>query len=177
MPITTSGKTIIYKSNCNLNPVPTFGDLPIVGADNTLYIVQDTAAIYIWDGAEFIVYDSRPYKVYTALVGQEDEDDPTATVLENTTGYDVEWTRATVGQYVGTFVDAPIDVGLVSTVSNYVDVEHAGGIIIYQQELYFVENTALIDNYLFDVSGPPPTPPFPSTDDFKEILVEIRIYD
>lgn len=59
MPPITSGKTIIYKSNCNLNPVATLLDLPLVGAENTLYIVKDTAAIYIWDGSEYISND--PY--------------------------------------------------------------------------------------------------------------------
>ena len=110
MPPIASGKTIIYKSNCNLNPVATLLDLPLVGAENTLYIVKDTAAIYIWDGADYIVYDSRPYKSYVALVGQEDADDPTATVYENTTGYTVTWTRDQIGQYIGTFVGAPVDI-------------------------------------------------------------------
>jgi len=99
MPPIASGKTIIYKSNCNLNPVATLLDLPLVGAENTLYIVKDTAAIYIWDGADYIVYDSRPYKVYTALLTQTGTDTPVATVLENTLGGTVVWIRDGVGSY------------------------------------------------------------------------------
>lgn len=46
---------------------------------------------------------SVPYKVYTAILNQTGTADPVATVLENTTGATVVWTRASVGQYLGTF--------------------------------------------------------------------------
>jgi len=176
MPPIASGKTIIYKSNCNLNPVATLLDLPLVGAENTLYIVKDTAAIYIWDGADYIVYDSRPYKSYVALVGQEDTDDPTATVYENTTGYTVTWTRDQIGQYIGTFVGAPVDIDLLLMTPTFVDADYDTGFIIQQQELYIITNTVRIDNYLFELDGGPPTPPAPSLDGFKEIPIEIRLY-
>jgi hypothetical protein len=45
--------------------------------------------------------DSRPYKVYTALLSQEETDAPVATVLENTLG-EIIWTRDTDGEYSGT---------------------------------------------------------------------------
>ena len=138
MPPIASGKTIIYKSNCNLNPVATLLDLPLVGAENTLYIVKDTAAIYIWDGADYIVYDSRPYKSYVALVGQEDADDPTATVYENTTGYTVTWTRDQIGQYIGTFVGAPVDIDLLLMTPTFVDpitVIDSDPLFVYTDEL------------------------------------------
>lgn len=101
MAIPTSGKTIIYKSNCNLHPVDTLLDLPVLGAENTLYVIKDTGAIYLWDGSEFIIYDSRPYKVYTALLTQTGTDAPVATVLENTLGGEIVWSYDGFGSYIG----------------------------------------------------------------------------
>ena len=45
------------------------------------------------------VADSRPYKVYTALLTQTGANAPTATVLENTLGQTVTWIRTGVGSY------------------------------------------------------------------------------
>jgi len=125
---------------------------------------------------DYIVYDSRPYKSYVALVGQEDTDDPTATVYENTTGYTVTWTRDQIGQYIGTFVGAPVDIDLLLMTPTFVDADYDTGFIIQQQELYIITNTVRIDNYLFELDGGPPTPPAPSLDGFKEIPIEIRLY-
>ena len=46
--------------------------------------------------------DPRPYKVYTALLTQSGTNAPVATVLENTLGGDVVWSRHGVGVYSGT---------------------------------------------------------------------------
>ena len=46
--------------------------------------------------------DSRPYKVYTALLSQSGTNAPVATVLENTLGGTVVWTRNSTGLYTGT---------------------------------------------------------------------------
>lgn len=46
--------------------------------------------------------DSRPYKVYTALLTQTGTNAPVATVLENTLGGDIVWTRDSAGYYIGT---------------------------------------------------------------------------
>jgi len=45
-------------------------------------------------------------KVYRALLTQTGTDAPVATVLENTLGGDVVWTRDTVGIYIGTLTGA-----------------------------------------------------------------------
>jgi lysophospholipase L1-like esterase len=44
----------------------------------------------------------KPYKVYTALLSQTGTSAPTATVLENTLGGTVVWTRNITGNYTGT---------------------------------------------------------------------------
>lgn len=49
--------------------------------------------------------DSRPYKVYTALLSQTGTDDPVATVLENTLGVTITWSRTSSGDYEATASD------------------------------------------------------------------------
>lgn len=41
------------------------------------------------------------YKKYVALLNQEGENAPVATVLENTLGFDIIWTRDSIGYYLG----------------------------------------------------------------------------
>lgn len=48
---------------------------------------------------QFVKDNARPYKVYTALLTQEGTNPPVATVLENTLGFDVIWTRFSDGIY------------------------------------------------------------------------------
>ena len=43
--------------------------------------------------------DSRPYKVYTALLSQSGTNAPVATVLENTTGLNITYGYSLVGKY------------------------------------------------------------------------------
>lgn len=40
--------------------------------------------------------------VYTAILTQLSTNNPTATVLQNTTGRTITWTRDTTGEYIGT---------------------------------------------------------------------------
>ena len=53
--------------------------------------------------------DSRPYKVYTALLSQSGTDAPVATVLENTLGYDIVWSRLNAGGYTATATEFAIE--------------------------------------------------------------------
>ena len=52
------------------------------------------------------VQATKPYKVYTALLSQTGTNAPVATVLENTLGGTVVWTRTGVGTYIGTLTGA-----------------------------------------------------------------------
>jgi hypothetical protein len=62
-------------------------------------------------------------KVYRALLTQSGTDDPVATVLENSLGGDVVWTRDTTGFYFGTLAGAfPID----KTLANIRDNNNGG---------------------------------------------------
>ena len=44
--------------------------------------------------------DSRPYKVYTALLTQSGTNAPVATVLENTLGGEIVWSRINPGDQI-----------------------------------------------------------------------------
>ncbi len=46
-----------------------------------------------------------PYRVYTALLTQSEENPPVATVLDNTIG-DIVWSYSSVGEYTGTLIGA-----------------------------------------------------------------------
>ena len=83
----TTGKVVIYKPNFNVNPVDTLLDLPVLGAENTLYVIKDTGAIYLWNGSEFIIYDSIPTGGATGEV----------LAKASATDGDVEWVDPTGG--------------------------------------------------------------------------------
>jgi|TARA_R100001480_G_scaffold12211_2_gene20988 hypothetical protein len=51
----------------------------------------------------------RPYTSYVALLNQNSTNAPTATVLENTTGNNITWTRVNTGIYRGTWDTALAD--------------------------------------------------------------------
>ena len=58
---------------------------------------------YFLSFVETIVVNSRPYKVYTALLTQSGIDAPVATVLENTLG-DIVWSYNSIGIYHATSI-------------------------------------------------------------------------
>ena len=62
------------------------------------------------------------YKVYTDLLTQSGTDDPVATVLENTLGIELVWTRQGEGSYIGTsfgLFSNPLKVGIIlSSIQN-----------------------------------------------------------
>ena len=49
------------------------------------------------------------YKVYTALLTQSGTNDPVATVLENTLGYDIVWSRLNAGGYIARATEFAIE--------------------------------------------------------------------
>ena len=60
-----------------------------------------------------------PYKIYNAILTQEDTYNPVATVLQNTLGGTVVWTRDAEGIYLGTLAGAfPTNKTLVQAVNS-----------------------------------------------------------
>lgn len=73
--------------------------------DLTNYICTDaTEGAAVWELYKEIPI--APYKVYTALLTQIDAEAPVATVLENTLNGEIDWTRDSAGNYIGTLNDA-----------------------------------------------------------------------
>lgn len=52
---------------------------------------------------------SEKYKVYTAIITQISNNNPEITVLNNTTGDEIVWTRRSIGIYRGTFQNSTPD--------------------------------------------------------------------
>ena len=75
-----------------LNDKPSGGGIESISGD----YVDNT------DPLNPVLNDPRPYKVYTALLTQSGTNAPVATVLENTLGVTVVWTRIAVGSYRAT---------------------------------------------------------------------------
>lgn len=117
------------------------------------------------ENGHLIAEDSRPYKVYTALLTQSAGDPPVATVLENTIG-NVWFTYTNVGQYAlnsdGLFA------GTVPTVTNIF------GII--ESSTPNVLTADKIDNSIIRIASGDPTYN-PSNDLLNSTPIEIRVYN
>jgi len=86
-------KGVMYQSSVGTNALTDNRTVSFPDASGTIALVETV----------------KPYKVYTALLSQTGTSAPTATVLENTLGGTVVWTRSTIGQYVGTLTGAFTD--------------------------------------------------------------------
>ena len=68
-----------------------------------LFEITENDLISLGSGGSSEPVDSRPYKVYTALLTQSETDAPVATVLENTLGGEVVWSYMSEGFYKVSF--------------------------------------------------------------------------
>lgn len=71
-----------------------------LGTGDRVPVLESSTVKYV-DGA-----DITPYLKYVALLTQSGTSAPTATVLENTLGGTIVWTRNDVGDYTGTLAGA-----------------------------------------------------------------------
>jgi len=51
---------------------PTFVDFPATGKDNTLYVDEETGAIYIWNGTEYITAEGGGSAIPAAPLNEYD---------------------------------------------------------------------------------------------------------
>jgi len=79
-------------------------DIQITSISNTYTIIKSTLEL-IQDVTKGTDVNAK-YKVYSALLTQTGTDAPVATVLENTLGGTVVWTRNSTGVYFGTLASA-----------------------------------------------------------------------
>jgi hypothetical protein len=120
------------------------------------------------DGLVGSPVDSRPYKVYTALLTQTGTNAPVAIVLDNTLDGTIIWTRTTDGIYVGTLAGAFVTN---KTFVNANTIYNDGGIptpvtITHTTDAVTISNTGGIDfpwhGAMINVTNYP---------------IEIRVYD
>ena len=89
--------------------------IPVLKINDSIYLINDWNSKNIKESVELLLteddliplsgngsgdVDSRPYKVYTALLTQSGTDAPVATVLENTLGATINFTYISPGVYV-----------------------------------------------------------------------------
>ncbi len=84
----------------------TFADFPAEGSDNTLYVDEETASIYIWNGTEYISAGNSTDKFHSHIVATATYDAlnplagwvaPSSPITGNTV--EVKFTDGTIGNY------------------------------------------------------------------------------
>jgi hypothetical protein len=112
---------------------------------------------------EYLESMGRPYKVYTALLTQSGTNAPVATVLENTLGGDIVWSRNSEGDYSLTLTGAFILDKTYYTIHNNSNP--------LQYDLYFTSgdiNTMTIYSTFYGVAA---------DEAFYFTPIEIRVYN
>lgn len=113
------------------------------------------------------------YKVYSALLAQDGTSAPVATVLENTLGGTVVWTRTGEGVYVATLAGAFVT-DKTTIISPFVSVNS------FNQPIYFeitiTDNTVTI-NYISDISSGELNGATITTQSGIRFPIEIRVYN
>jgi hypothetical protein len=109
--------------------------------------------------------EAGSYKVYTALLSQQSEEDPTAIILENTLG-DIVWVRNYEGQYEGLLSGAFVENKTWVVINNLIP--PIGDPISTVQFWVDSINSVKIVNYLNN---------FNAYDGFTNLSIEIRVYN
>lgn len=111
--------------------------------------------------------DSRPYKIYTALLTQSGTDAPIATVLENTLG-NIVWSYYTLGVYNAELPDAFTEKKTTVIFGAGKSSSQAGDKIEIYDDEGESTNSIKIIQLTFDSNA---------VDFFDGILIEIRVYE
>ena len=111
-----------------------------------------------------------PYKVYSALLIQSGIDAPVATVMQNTLGADVIWTRDSVGVYFGTCTgQLTVDKTIIFSQGN---TSLSGSIY---PSINSLPDDITIETGFYDSNNP--NVPIYSDDILGNTFVEIRVYN
>lgn len=127
------------------------GDLDVEGA-----ITQDGEALEL---------GGATYKTYVALLSQSGTNAPVATVLENTLGGTVVWSRTGPGRYVATLADA-FTVGKTSVLMTGNNVGTVGAVYSYIPAANANEVSLRVMDSTFEVAD----------DLMNKATIEIRVY-
>lgn len=116
--------------------------------------------------------DSRPYKVYTALLTQSGSNAPTATILENNIG-SIVWSRSTNGTYVATLAGA-FTVGKTNVITNGA---YVGGFTVIGTN-QFNANAIYFFSQVQTANTSTGAIIYSNTDSvLDKVFIEIRVYD
>lgn len=132
--------------------------------DIILYKIKDIfSRLYIIEKWKNNISIPEPsYKVYTALLNQSGENAPTATVLKNTLGGEVVWSRATQGVYRATLTGAFTENKTVILIDPmfiaFYAAEYSSNFLLYREDS---------DNVYLGIT---------SDGDIHNIFIEIRVY-
>jgi len=123
--IENAGERMVYDMNSIVFTSKQYGGKKTLSVSTTA-VTGNNYSINFPDASGTVALTK--YKVYTALLSQGGTADPTATVLENTLGGTVSWTRNSTGNYYGTLTGMFPDInkvfcifGMGETVSSYGD--------------------------------------------------------
>lgn len=110
------------------------------------------------------------YKVYTALLSQSGTDAPIATVLENTLGGTVVWSREDIGNYYGTFSGISSETTTITVGTSTSSFQNVPVLILTSVSNGYVEvGTSEIDLTAGEFNA--------IDEELNSNLIEIRIYE
>jgi hypothetical protein len=110
-----------------------------------------------------------PYKVYSALITQIGTDAPTATVLQNTLGVTMTWSRVAEGVYKVTASSGIFLEAKTWTIINNINIASAGYFDINRGS----DTEVVVASSIYD-SGTPPY--IPADGIISALSLEIRVY-
>lgn len=146
------------------------------------YLSSGDTILLFWTGKKYKAVFSGgsvgpTYKVYTAKLTQSSTSDPTATVISNTTGLTIAWTRSATGTYVGTFSTSQTNLNKITIQgNNNISASAITSIPLIQWSYNLVSGhyNAGIVTKILNVSAPSLT----ATDGvLTDTFVEIRVYN
>lgn len=121
------------------------------------------------DGSNLTGVSGSSYKVYTALLTQTGTTAPVATVLENTLGGTLVWSRNDAGDYLGTLNGAFLNENEFFTFNNLLSLQNSVS-VYWNNSDSFVINT-------FYWNGVLPAVYSPQDDILFNYALEIRVYN
>jgi hypothetical protein len=134
--------------------IPTVDDL-LIGTDVENH--NETKNFSIQDIIDLAI----PYKIYNAILTQSEDSDPVATVLQNTLGGTVVWTRDSQGLYLGTLENVFVpNKTLVQATNSTNKINKVNN-----------ENSDYIEISIFD------TVTESLEDGFSKLFIEIKVYN
>lgn len=128
-------------------------------------LAEDVANIFIANNISVL-----PYKVYTALLSQTGTDDPIVTIMQNTLGTNVTWTRTNTGVYLGTCTGQ-----LIANKTVIFTQANTSLIGLIYPSLNNLPDDVTIETGFYDNTNP--SFPLYSDDILANTFVEIRVYN